>query len=345
MKALKITVIALVILVILAVVVGLLLPSTVHVERSTVINAPPATIFALVNGFAMFNRWSPWFELDPEASFSYEGSAFGPGAKMSWVSENPYVGTGSREITAANPFERVDIHNDFGENGSAETAFVIESIDTGTRVTWTSDTELGRGLIERYQGLMLDTWVGKNYERGLEKLTEIAQSLPSADWSTMDITVDERDAIAILFVSGQAENDPAGIGEALGEAYGAVASVMRKRGLEQTGAPLAIARSWGETGFIFDAGIPFSGDITEAQLENSPVQRGATPPGRVIQAVHVGPHDRISESYEKVIAFMGAHGFEPSSDPWESYISDPEVTPREELITVISYPVRDPVFN
>ena len=75
------------------------------------------------------------------------------------------------------------------------------------------------------------------------------------------------------------------------------------------------------------------------------MQRGATPPGRVVQAVHVGPYAGISESYRKVMAFMGAHGFRPAGDPWESYVSDPTVTPAEELITIISYPVDDPVFE
>ncbi len=345
MKILKITLITLFILVVLAVVVGVLLPSTVHIERSTMIDAPPATVFALVNGFALFNRWSPWFEMDPEARYTYEGPAFGPGAKMSWVSDHPQVGAGSQEITASTPFERVEIRDDFSGEGFAETSFDIEDTESGTRITWSFDTDFGWNLIDRYQGLMLDSWVGGNYEHGLSKFKEIAEALPNADWSVMDITVDQRVAAPILFVHGQAEADAASIGRALDDAYGTIAGVMQKMGLKQAGAPLAFARSWGEAGFIFDAGIPYSGDITEAQLEKSPVQRGATPPGRVVQAVHVGPYAGISGSYRKVMAFMGAHGFEPAGDPWESYVSDPTVTSQDDLITIISYPVRDPVFE
>ncbi len=345
MKVLKITLVTLLILVVLAVVVGVFLPSKVHIERSTVINAPPATVFALVNGFALFNRWSPWFEMDPEARYSYEGPAFGPGAKISWVSDNPYVGTGSQEITASTPFERVEVHLDFSDEGFAKASFDIENTENGARITWGFDTEFGWNLFDRYQGLMFDTWVGGSYERGLAKLKEIGETFPNADWSAMDITVNQLSATAILFVHGQAEADAASIGQALDQAYGTIAEVMQRHNLEQTGAPMAFPRSWGEAGFIFDAGVPYSGDITEEQLEKSPVQRGATPPGRVVQAVHVGIYAGISESYRKVMAFMGAHGFQPSGDPWESYVSDPTVTPPEEMITIISYPVNDPVFE
>ncbi|RLE21974.1 MAG: hypothetical protein DRJ65_14885 [Acidobacteria bacterium] len=343
MKVLKLTLVTLLILAVLAVVVGLFLPSKVHIERSTVIDAPPATVFALVNGFALFNRWSPWFEMDPEARYNYEGPAFGPGAKMSWVSNE--LGTGSQEITTSTPFERVEVHGDFGEDGSAETYFDITKTDSGSQITWGSNTDFGWDLLGRYQGLMFDTLMGNAYSSGLNKLKEVAETFPNADWSAMDITVDDREAVAILFVHGQADANPASIGQALGKAYGTIAGMMQKRDLEQAGAPMAFARSWGEEGFVFDAGIPYTGDITEAQLEKSPVQRGATPPGRVIQGVHVGPYAGISESYRKVMAFMGAHGFSPAGDPWESYVSDPTVTSQEELITIISYPVHDPVFE
>ena len=345
MKVLKVTLVTLLILVVLAIVVGLFLPSKVHIERSTVIDVPPATVFALVNGYALFNRWSPWFEMDPEARYSYEGPAFGPGAKISWVSDNPHVGIGSQEITASIPFERVEIHLDFSDEGFAEASFDIKNTENGTQITWDLDTEFGWNLFDRYQGLMFDTWVGDSYEQGLAKLKELAETFPNADWSAMDITVNQLSATAILFVHGQAEPDAASIGKALEEAYDTIAEVMQRHNLEQTGAPMAFARSWGEAGFVFDAGVPYSGDITENQLEKSPVQRGATPPGRVVQAVHIGPYAGISESYRKVMAFMGAHGFKPAGDPWESYVSDPTVTSQEELITIISYPVDDPVFE
>ena len=345
MKTLKIILVILLILFTVLIVVGVFLPPSIHVERSTVIEVPQATVFTLVNGFSLFNRWSPWYDMDPEARYTYEGPAFGPGAKMSWVSDNPHVGVGSQEITKSTPFERVEIHDDFGSQGSAETWFAIEGTEKGTHVTWEFNTKFGWNLFDRYQGLMLDTWVGDSYEQGLAKLKDFAESLPGADWSQLDISVDQQKAAPILFVHGQADADPASIGRALEEAYGKVAAVMQKKGLEQAGAPLAFARSWGKNGYVFDAGIPYSGDINEDELDKSPVQRGATPPGRIVRAVHIGPYATISESYQKVMAFMGAHGFQPAGDPWESYVSDPTTTPRAELITIISYPVDDPVFE
>ena len=43
---------------------GLLLPSTAHVERQIQIDAPPASVFGLINDFNQISQWSPWVATD-----------------------------------------------------------------------------------------------------------------------------------------------------------------------------------------------------------------------------------------------------------------------------------------
>ena len=67
---------------VLCVGVGLLLPRTAHVERAVVIDAPPVTVFTVLNGFKQFAQWSPWAEYDPQMIVTFDGppagSAQGP---------------------------------------------------------------------------------------------------------------------------------------------------------------------------------------------------------------------------------------------------------------------------
>ena len=51
-------------LVILAV-VGMILPRHVSVKRSVTINRPASLVYAVVNSFVLFPKWSPWQDLDP----------------------------------------------------------------------------------------------------------------------------------------------------------------------------------------------------------------------------------------------------------------------------------------
>ncbi|MDJ0712131.1 MAG: SRPBCC family protein [Woeseiaceae bacterium] len=156
-------------------VVGQFLPSEQHVERSIVVNADQATVFALVNDFGEFNRWSPWAAKDPETEYVYSGPDSGVGSKMAWRSEDPNVGSGEQEIVDSQPPTMVKTKLTFdGFDTASYATFAIEAVDSGTRVTWAFDANLDT-LMGRYMGLMMDSWVGADYESGLTRLKEVAE--------------------------------------------------------------------------------------------------------------------------------------------------------------------------
>ncbi|MET0815681.1 MAG: SRPBCC family protein [Pseudoxanthomonas sp.] len=148
---------------------GLLCPATSHLERSTVIERPPAEVFATLDSFRRFNEWSPWFEMDPTAKYTYSGPASGVGARMAWAGSSS-VGSGSQEILESVPHSRIVNALDFG--GSQATAtFTLAPESNGTRVTWSFDSEHGYNPINRLFGaLLLERLVGTDYEKGLAKL-------------------------------------------------------------------------------------------------------------------------------------------------------------------------------
>lgn len=157
-------------------VIAFFLPREVEVARSTWIDAPPATVFELVNGFRRYNDFSPWFELDPQARYTYEGPAAGVGAKMSWASEDQSVGSGSQEIVRSEPLRTVQTKLDFGGQGTALATWTIEPRDDGSEVTWGFETDLGMNPVARYMGLAFDQLIGPDYERGLAKLKRVAEA-------------------------------------------------------------------------------------------------------------------------------------------------------------------------
>ena len=89
----------------------LLLPAQVQVEREIHIDAPRATVFALVNDFRQYNKWSNWLDDDPNARLEFAGAERGAGAIMQWSGN--IVGQGRQEITASVPF---DVHHCWQED-------------------------------------------------------------------------------------------------------------------------------------------------------------------------------------------------------------------------------------
>jgi len=178
MPMLRKLLLGLAVLLMLLLAAGLFLPQSAHVERSIVTSAPPERVFTLVDGFARFNEWSPWAELDPGTVYKYSGPPSGVGARMEWSSQDSSVGSGSQEVIAIEPGRSVTNRLDFGPQGQATARIDVVPEGSGSRVTWSMDSSFENDYLGRYFGLFFDKLIGKDYEKGLTKLKTLAEAGP-----------------------------------------------------------------------------------------------------------------------------------------------------------------------
>lgn len=345
MKVLKPILIGLVALILLLALVGLFLPSAAHVERSVRIAAPPAAVYEIANDLHRFNEWSPWFEKDPKAKYSYSGPESGVGSHLEWSSTVSSVGTGSQEIVESVPDRRVRTRLDFGDQGRGEAILVIAPEGAGSRVTWGFDTAFGTNLLGRYFGLALDSMVGAEYEQGLTKLKALAEAGPvvTSGGEALDIAEIDVSPVDIAYVEGTSSLDPDAIAKALGAAYTQIGQFMRAHALAQRGAPLAINRFYDESGWGFQAAIPVTGVNPAAKAAASvsgAVRLGRTYGGRALRGVHIGDHASLPDSYRALEDYMVAKGLDSNGLSWEQYVSDPVNTPVGKQQTDIYLPVK-----
>jgi hypothetical protein len=175
MKALKVTGIIIGTLIVIVVLLVVLLPAHSHMERSTVIGAPPAQVFAKLNSFKSFNTWSPWADLDPNTRYEYSGPEQGVGASMSWNSDNKNVGSGTQKIVESETNRHIKNEMTFGDmEGTSYANFELSAQGDSTRITWTYDGDMS-GLGKIF-GLMMDQMLGPSYEKGLAKLKNDVES-------------------------------------------------------------------------------------------------------------------------------------------------------------------------
>jgi len=59
-------------------------PAIFRVTRRAHIQAPPETVFALLNDFHRWTVWSPWERMDPNLKRTYSGAAAGTGSVYEW---------------------------------------------------------------------------------------------------------------------------------------------------------------------------------------------------------------------------------------------------------------------
>ncbi len=332
--------VGLVILLLLAafVVTGYLLPKQVHIERSISVNRPANMMFELLNGYRYYNEWSPWAERDPQAEFVVSGPDTGVGARLSWIGEPHLVGSGWQEIVASKPYEEINIKLDFDAQGIADTGFKLVSLGNATQVTWFFDSDLTEGVnfidsfLARYFGLLFDRWVGGDYERGLANLKQYAESMDVSEFSQIEIELVNVISQDILFVTSSSSQESVDVAQAMATAYAEISAFMNINGIKMTGQPMAITRAWQEGGYQFDAAIPV--DFVPAQLSGN-INSGQSPAGPAVRAVHRGAYDQMMPSYEKLAAYMSAHGLSQGTLSWEHYVSDPGNTEQQDMITHI----------
>ena len=161
--------------VVLLVVVGFVLPRNVEVSRSVTIAASPEEVFPYVNSLKKFNEWSPWADYDPDTKYVFSGPESGKGMRVEWTSEEDNVGAGSQEIIESVENELVRTSLDFGMQGTAVAQFTLKQTDDGTEITWGFVSDMGTNPMGRYMGLLMDKWVGGDYERGLARLKDLVE--------------------------------------------------------------------------------------------------------------------------------------------------------------------------
>ena len=164
-------------------VVGLILivatrPADFKIERSAVIAAAPAAVFAKINDFHQWENWSPWAKLDPAMKSTYEGPASGEGAIFHWSSATSKVGEGRMTLTKSRPSELIGIQLDFIRPMKAtnQAEFSLRPEGQGNAVTWAMTGK--NGFVDKAFHMMMniDKMVGDDFAKGLSQLKALVET-------------------------------------------------------------------------------------------------------------------------------------------------------------------------
>jgi len=336
MKTLRYIVLALFFLLLVAVVVGFFLPSTVHMERSIIINRDKVTIFKVINSFENFNKWSPWYELDKNAQYEISGAKVGVSSKLTW-SGNKSVGKGSNEIIESVTNNHIKTIMYFGKSDTPAYS-TISVLDDGdkTKVTWAFDNDFGMNVFYRYFGLVIEDMISPDYEKGLINLKKHVESLPLYDYS--NISVETTLPHAVYTYESSASMNDGQISVVIGDAYAKIIAFITKNNIAMNGTPKIITKSFDENIFEFEAAIPVVDNNLKDELGE--IIASETYAGTAIKLIHKGSYSNFKQSYTVLEAYIARNKLIKNGNSWEDFISDPENTPEENLVTHIYQPIK-----
>lgn len=321
----------------LLIVIGFILPAKGRFVVSAEVDAPAATVFALVNDMRRVDAWLPIGDLDANAQVVFSGPARGIGSTRTW--DGVVAGSGTQTITESRPHSYIEMRINYGEPAETKTWFELTDGGARTLVSWGYEHDYGLNVVGRYVGAMITGVIRREYEQGIANLKDYAETLPVTDFGDLEIEriVVESEPIALRPASSAP--DPTAMSEAMGEAYFEILTYIDRHGLAEAGAPLAIMRRPRGSELRFDAAIPVRGVTDDTTRSSGNVRIDSTYEGPVLRVRHTGPYRTLGDTHRKILAYLTVLDIQQNGDPWESFVSDPAETPEAELLTWIYYPI------
>lgn len=314
--------------------IGFALPRESRFVVAATIDAPAATVFVLVNDPRRIQFWSTLAGNDTEPHYS--GPPNGKGATMAW--DGPSSGSGTLAIVDSRPYSYVELKLNDGDAGEAVSWFELAAGPGRTDVRWGFAHDYGLNVIGRYVGLLATGILRRDYAERLERLEQLAESLPAADFSHLNIESARVDEVPLAVMTFTSATDAATLAAALGKAYFDIMQYVDRHRLQAAGPPRLILRDYVGASRLFDAGIPL-GELPDPLPPDDRVRIVRSDAGPALKATHVGSYDRLGEVHRKMVAYLAAAGIERAGAPWESYVNDAADVPESALITEIYYPI------
>jgi effector-binding domain-containing protein len=123
----------------------------------------------------------------------------------------------------------------------------------------------------------------------------------------------------------------------LGKGYGEIMSVLGRQGVQPVGAPFAIYHNMDMNDLDVEMGFPVAAPFRA----EGRIKPGSIPGGRTAVATHKGPYETMEKTYNGITAFIAEKKAVPMGLCYEVYLSDPQTTKPEDMLTEINFPLRD----
>lgn len=320
-------IVALIIVAVLGVVVGVIMPSSGHVERSLVVGKDMRQVYDVLDNFRRFEDYSVLRQEDPKIQLKLAGKAYGPGAELNWSSEDAKIGQGKLTIASAEPaFFKVD--------NTANSAKIVWNLDNDwrgqdkhftldlerqgsrhqlTKVTWSYDVAYGFNLINRYSNLYIHGDPDSFIQFSLGNLQNVLAAVPNIDYGNLIPYIQPTKPTPMLLVSTSIERSGglAALDDATATAVKQIQDAAKKLGVNVVGPRVIFTTNYGDQSYTFDVGMPIdatsltiagqSQELTAPQppkLDEEPAAAASAPAGASSAAAPAagpapGDHDRF----------------------------------------------------
>jgi len=159
-------------LMLIATIIGLLMPSSVKISRGVILQADSSRVDQLLSDVHAWKTWLPWIQRSDEHKQQVKDSVFQTDSSLLWISANRKNEV-FLKVTGRQPGSILLEHAFKGMN-IAQGGFRISAVGKGqTELQWFMEYPLRWYPWERFYGIFLDRMFGSMFEEGFRRLEEV----------------------------------------------------------------------------------------------------------------------------------------------------------------------------
>jgi effector-binding domain-containing protein len=307
-------------IVVLYLILALIGPKKVEVERSIEIGKPASVYKDKLADYQFFNaKWNPWAELDSNMKAEFTGTPGTPGHTYKWEG-NDKVREGEMEIKEVKA-DTVIQNIYFGKGrkmGVSRSWLAVSGNDQTSKMTW--HLTLGVGFFFRpvMMFMSMDKMIGERFEVGLKKLKTEVESMNSA--VSGNYLIEEIQWPEMAFICTSHTTIPfAKATEFFGANFPTMFQAISKKNIKSEMAPCAAYYNWDTKNMTMECAAMVQ---VPKETEIKGWQKCEIPPSRIIKSVYMGDYKYTEKAHEAMQAFMKDRNFN-FAYCLEEYVTDP----------------------
>lgn len=315
MKKVLYVILGLIVLYLILCMVG---PKNITVERNIAINSDPETIKKKMSDLHFFQeKWSPWSELDPNMEVNYTGNPGEVGHGYTWKG-NKDVGAGTLTITKIEGDSMVqNLH--FEGMGDSRAYYIIKSEGSGSNVTWGIQMHIGFMGRAMMLFMNMDKMMGGDFEKGLGKLKAAIESMP-AESATTKYEVKEVDFAERNFIGTKKQRMTMDKTSAFfGENFHKIMEEMKKNNIEPMSAPSGLYYDFKNEDMSADVVACFAAP-KGAKVKG--LENYEFPAGKAVMLEYHGGYNDMMNAHNAIMNYIKEKNLTPITT-LEEYVTDP----------------------
>lgn len=306
------------------------------ITEKIVINKSSKEVFSFISDFKNWQKWSPWYVLEPNSEVEISGNSSGAGSVLRWRGD--VIGEGQMTLQDAIDKKSVKLQIEFFKPWKSVSPVVWDLNELGPEkceFKWTMQGQLPFFLF--FMKKQMQAWIGNDFQRGLKMVKSVLEDGQVKAQSEM---LGIGDKSGFYFVAKRRSCAIADLGPMMESDFGAMMAKVKKQEWPEPKMALSFTDEFNFVTGQCEYRACFAYEKPFANLEQG-FESGEVPAHKALRVLHKGDYQHLGNSWGMAMAHQKAKKLKLNKKiaVYEVYLTTPDQVSVIDLKTEVVIPI------